>query len=271
MRKAVGLQQANTVSAPPMVYLKGVWKQPSQHQFCWLSAGANTSLPSPQHPVKWSPSASPAHTYPTRGSHSMGRDTQNKKHSPRWCWASQGGDDMAPSIYVYTDGITFLALHQKKTFPFLLYLPTTSILLMSSASAALLWSRQWSLIWGRTSHHNVLRDMWCSHLRSCSSNGDLASCWSNTTTRYLTGWTHRITKTGKSTEAQLQRARWRTDRLGKESWEANNDEVRLATNGMRSWNLLDKKRESGPNARAWGTSSHLSCKATTSKRVQDMI
>lgn len=199
MRKAVGLQQANTVSAPPTVYLKGVWKQPSQHQFCWLSAGANTSLPSPQHPVKWSPSASPAHTYPTRGSHSMGRDTQNKKHSPRWCWATQGGDDMAPSIYVYTDGITFLALHQKKTFPFLLYLPTTSILLMSSASAALLWSRQWSLIWGRTSHHNVPRNMWCSHLR-CSSNGDLASCWSNTTTRYLTGWTHRITKTGKSTE-----------------------------------------------------------------------
>lgn len=123
MRKAVGLQQANTVSAPPTVYLKGVWKQPSQHQFCWLSAGANTSLPSPQHPFKWSPSASPAHIYPTRGSHSMGRDTQNKKHSPRWCWASQGGDDVAPSIYVYTDGITFLVLHQKKTFPLLSLVP----------------------------------------------------------------------------------------------------------------------------------------------------
>lgn len=66
MRKAVGLQQANTVSAPPMVYLKGVWKQPSQHQFCWLSANANTSLPSPQHPVKWSPPLplQPTHTLP---------------------------------------------------------------------------------------------------------------------------------------------------------------------------------------------------------------
>lgn len=58
---------------------------------------------------------------------------------------------------------------------------------------------------------------------------------------------------------------------GIEGWEVSDKEIRLAIKGKGDWNLLDKKLEPGPNARARGTHSHLSHKAAISRHTQDMI
>lgn len=58
---------------------------------------------------------------------------------------------------------------------------------------------------------------------------------------------------------------------GMDGWEVSDKEIRLATKGKEDWNLLDKKLEPGPHAKAGGNCFHLSHKAATSRHAQDMI